>query len=233
MWNEAGVGAEDVVVWVGLVASVAVATWWLLGVAVWTVLLSRGQHAHPIDRSDLQHRLPWTLPGSQRLARALLTPGLLVSGLGAACTSNPDTDVPTLRWVDETPMEREPTTVTPTSLPTTSVTPSSVPPSSLPPSSVPSSSAPPPSVPPPTAVPTEASEETVPGFTEPPAIHHVVRAGDHLWSIATDHLTRQTGREPTNQQVAFYWRQLIERNRHALLSGNPNLIHVGEKLVLP
>lgn len=57
---------------------------------------------------------------------------------------------------------------------------------------------------------------------------HVVRPGEHLWSIAAGVIG-----DGSPQDVAEYWRRLVEANRHRLRSGHPDLIHPGERLVLP
>ena len=56
---------------------------------------------------------------------------------------------------------------------------------------------------------------------------HVVAAGESLWSIARD----RVGADPT--VLSDYWRALCDANRAALPSGDVNLIHPGETVVLP
>jgi len=83
----------------------------------------------------------------------------------------------------------------------------------------PAPTAPPPSAPPPSG----------------PA-QHLVAPGDSLWTIAAAHLAGTTGRDPTTlaePEVAAHWARVVDANRDALRSGNPNLIYPGEVLELP
>jgi nucleoid-associated protein YgaU len=61
----------------------------------------------------------------------------------------------------------------------------------------------------------------------------VVEKGDHLWSISAEHLEQRLARSPRDTEVALYWHQVIEVNRHRLRSGDPDLIHPGETVLLP
>jgi nucleoid-associated protein YgaU len=60
-----------------------------------------------------------------------------------------------------------------------------------------------------------------------------VRAGDNLWLIARAAVTRMAGANPTDAEVAHYWRAVIAANRSTLRSGNPSLIFPGEIVALP
>nr|MBA2326971.1 LysM peptidoglycan-binding domain-containing protein [Actinomycetota bacterium] len=65
---------------------------------------------------------------------------------------------------------------------------------------------------------------------------HVVGPGDSLWTIAAAHLAHATGRYAAalaESEVAAHWARVVEVNRDALRSGNPNLIYAGEVLELP
>jgi nucleoid-associated protein YgaU len=57
----------------------------------------------------------------------------------------------------------------------------------------------------------------------------VVAKGDHLWKISARHL----GDEATDDQIAPYWRDMIEVNTPHLRSGDPDLIYPGEVVELP
>ncbi|MGH9117377.1 MAG: LysM peptidoglycan-binding domain-containing protein [Acidimicrobiales bacterium] len=68
----------------------------------------------------------------------------------------------------------------------------------------------------------------------PPLETWIVRAGDHLWSIAEAHLTEVMGRPPTDAETAPYWRLLIEHNRSRLSHPDqPDLLFVGQSVELP
>lgn len=76
--------------------------------------------------------------------------------------------------------------------------------------------------------------------SEPREHRHTVVRGEHLWSIASDQITRVRGGvtpdgdgAPDEDEVADYWRQVVTRNRGQLRSGDPDLIHPGEEIVLP
>lgn len=65
---------------------------------------------------------------------------------------------------------------------------------------------------------------------------HRVQPGEHLWGIARAHLAAAGGRPAVDLRpadVAPYWRRLIDANTGRLRSGDPDLIHPGEELVLP
>jgi hypothetical protein len=63
---------------------------------------------------------------------------------------------------------------------------------------------------------------------------YTVQRGDHLWSIAADHLAVTLGREPTDREIDPYWRTLITANRRRLANpDDPNLLFVGQELELP
>lgn len=63
--------------------------------------------------------------------------------------------------------------------------------------------------------------------------HHVVTSGESLWTIARDVLRESRHENPTDAQLAPYWRKVVAANRATLRSGNPNLIFPGEVVVLP
>ena len=62
--------------------------------------------------------------------------------------------------------------------------------------------------------------------------NYTVEVGDNLWLIADRHL-RNGSEEPSANEVAEYWQQVIAANRTTLRSGDPNLIFPGEVVLLP
>ena len=67
-----------------------------------------------------------------------------------------------------------------------------------------------------------------------------MRAGDNLWRIASDRVSRATGtasddapNDVPNDAIARYWQRLIAANRTTLRSGDPSLIFPGEVITLP
>jgi LysM repeat protein len=62
---------------------------------------------------------------------------------------------------------------------------------------------------------------------------HVVMPGDNLWRIAEAELIARGRPNPEVATVAQYWLIVIERNRDALRSHDPNLIYPGETIALP
>jgi hypothetical protein len=72
----------------------------------------------------------------------------------------------------------------------------------------------------------------------PPTLRHrsswVIAPGDHLWSVAERVVARAWGRAPSDQEVAPYWRLLVETNRPSLADpANPDLVFPGQALRLP
>lgn len=65
---------------------------------------------------------------------------------------------------------------------------------------------------------------------------YVVVAGDNLWTIAANRVSLDLD-VPLNEvrvrDIHPYWLRLIDANRAHLRSGDPDLIHPGESLVLP
>ena len=62
---------------------------------------------------------------------------------------------------------------------------------------------------------------------------HVVAPGENLWVIARAHLLADGQLAPRDVEVHAYWTRLIHDNLSTLRSGDANLIHPGERLVLP
>lgn len=80
--------------------------------------------------------------------------------------------------------------------------------------------------------PPPAAAEHVPDGHVPDG--HVVTAGESFWSIAADVVTRARGAVPCDSEVAGYWLELIEVNRHHLVDrDNPDLIFPGQVFRLP
>ena len=82
-----------------------------------------------------------------------------------------------------------------------------------------------------------ASEAPAPLFTAPDPMSSdevVVAPGDHLWAIARRVLAQRQGGDPSDAEIADYWRRLIDTNRDRLVDPHdPSLIHPGQRLVLP
>ena len=76
-----------------------------------------------------------------------------------------------------------------------------------------------------------AAAAPIPEVAPPVTRNHVVEAGDSLWTIAATELAAQG--DTSERGVAVYWRAVVEANRAALRSGNPNLIFPGEVIALP
>ena len=220
--------------------AVTSALWWVaLGLAVWMALSVVGwafnDVGRPSERSTaLLSRL--ALPGSKRLARAMLaTTALLVS----ACSDA--TAAPVLRAVETNAVETN--TVETSTVETSTV--EVAPDSPLAPavsSSIPEAER---------SVETDVEPEEARDAIEPPPLEvgvdphplvapivtqtptdHVVAEGDSLWSIAEAHLLASDP-EASASDVANYWRMLVAENAPSLKSGEPNLIYVGETLTLP
>ncbi len=56
-----------------------------------------------------------------------------------------------------------------------------------------------------------------------------VKPGDHFWRISVDVLTEAYGRAVTDDEIAPYWRDMVELNRANVASNDPNLIYAGER----
>jgi DNA-binding SARP family transcriptional activator len=62
---------------------------------------------------------------------------------------------------------------------------------------------------------------------------HTVGAGDSMWSVAEDQLTRAWGRQPATDEVSAYWQSLLALNETQLASsGDPNRIYAGQQILL-
>lgn len=105
--------------------------------------------------------------------------------------------------------------------------PTTVVPTSEPPPDLPSAPMPSPAVP---SGPTVHDPAPEPNPT-PTRATHVVRPGEHFWSIAEAVVA---ARPDPQLDTATYWRLLVEANRDRLVDPhNPDLLHPGQELVLP
>lgn len=130
----------------------------------------------------------------------------------------PDGDVTTTA----TPTTATPTTATPTtSTPAPTTTQRPAPTTQIAPPTAPTNPAPTP-LPAPAPIPVAHGAEA----------YTVVR-GDNFWTISERHLETTLGRSASLDEVRTYWLRVIEENRDAIRSGNPNLIYPGEVFVLP
>lgn len=87
---------------------------------------------------------------------------------------------------------------------------------------------------------TRTSDPAVAPATAPAASDqaqvHVVAPGEHLWAIAARQVAaaRGVGTDAlTDADVAPQWRRIVAANTPRLRSGDPDLIHPGETVVLP
>lgn len=61
-----------------------------------------------------------------------------------------------------------------------------------------------------------------------------VQPGDHLWSVAVRVLDDELGQPSSDDEVATYWRRLVEANLDRLADpANPDLIFPGQVLAVP
>jgi nucleoid-associated protein YgaU len=62
----------------------------------------------------------------------------------------------------------------------------------------------------------------------------VVEPGNNFWHLAEERLGSDLGREPSDDEVAPYWREVVAANDDRLVQpGNPDLVVPGQVLVLP
>jgi LysM domain len=62
----------------------------------------------------------------------------------------------------------------------------------------------------------------------------VVGLGDNFWDLAEEQLAADLGLQPSDQEVAPYWRDIVAANMDRLVQpGNPDLVVPGQVLVLP
>jgi hypothetical protein len=88
---------------------------------------------------------------------------------------------------------------------------------------------PPPSEPTPPSAPDHARQDI-----DTPATTWVVQHGESFWSIASELLTDLHRRAVSEDEVAPYWRLLVELNRSRLVNPNDaDLLYVGQEIELP
>jgi len=223
-----------------------VAAWWLLASTLLYVA-ARLTRLHGAARGLERATLPCVRRWADRVAAVSIMAASAFGGTRPAAadpppTSNPgsppvvveldhrDQPVPVSRPVvsvrtgrsgDTAPSSAPPRRTPPRPLPTpapTTTTPARPP---IPPA---------PAAPPAPLAPSSPSPATTVGAT------HTVVSGDHLWSIAADHLASTSGRNAgdlTAADIAPYWSRVIDLNRSRLRSGNPNLVYPGEVVDLP
>jgi nucleoid-associated protein YgaU len=61
----------------------------------------------------------------------------------------------------------------------------------------------------------------------------VVAPGDSFWSIAAEVVAERAGGAAGEREVAAYWRRLVAANADRVTTGDPDLIHPGQRFVLP
>lgn len=177
-----------------------------------------------------------TVPGSRRLAEALLLAGTM-----ACSPASPDSAPPRIEILG--------TVGSGTTASSTLVT-GDPPVSRVPNQAAPASSANP-SIPAPSRSGTHDAPERSPllawleagggvGDQDPtapaPAAEprtHVVERGEHFWSIAGAEVEEHLGRRASDAEISDYWVGLVRANRYRIRSGDPDLIHPGEILELP
>lgn len=67
----------------------------------------------------------------------------------------------------------------------------------------------------------------------PPPDEWRVAPGDSFWSIAEEVVGEALRRDPSEPEVAAYWRTLVEANRSRLVTPDPDLLLPGQSLLLP
>ncbi|MFP5308020.1 MAG: LysM peptidoglycan-binding domain-containing protein [Actinomycetes bacterium] len=95
--------------------------------------------------------------------------------------------------------------------------------------------APPAVAPPQVAPPADAAGATDAAAPAPAGGREVtVASGDHLWSLAEDALVAAWGRDVSDDELAPYWRDVVEANRDRLADPtDPDLLFPGQQVVLP
>ena len=79
--------------------------------------------------------------------------------------------------------------------------------------------------------PIEIAVETEGSYSAP--LTWLVRPGDHLWSIAGEHLAIVLNRTPSEDEHRRYWVHVVKAACPVIRSGDPDLIYPGEEIPLP
>lgn len=212
--------AVDELVSLGAWWSAAVLSGWLaLSIVVLGLVIDR-----PTSRCSRLAKI--TIPGSHHVIRAVFAVAVL--GTPPACTPR-SSEVATPR------LEVLGTVVSSTTTPAARST--TRPAASTDSSGARSatSSAGHPDDPDPTATPevAEPDPEAADSVGPATALTHVVVSGEHFWSIAERRLLDVLGGPASVAQITDYWVRLVRFNQASLRSGDPDLIHPGEVIVLP
>lgn len=206
---------EDVVVFLAAVTLCVLLGWFIVNVVSWTVALRSGQTLRR-----------FTLPGTRRLAQALVA-----LSLSTSCLVEAD-DSPSMVLIESevVPAAAEPlTTLTPTSTTLSTTTASST--TTLPTTTaLPVELAPEPTT---TTTEVEPASGLVAGDEIGSILAHdvIVNHGDNLWSLSVETLERHGVADPSVSTIASYWRLVIDAND--VRSGNPNVIVAGEAIHMP
>ncbi len=209
--------SEDVLL-TGIRLAALVAAWWLLGSTLLYVA-ARVMRVH-----GAAHAIGWaTLPVVRRWAdRAAALSIVAASPLSAArpvgADPPPTTSRPTPVVVDVDHRDQPPVSTPPPAGVRTGRAVDAPPVSAVPPPTTAPAPAPAPR-------PVVASPPPVAPPPARPHASHVVVPGEHLWSIAADHVA--------GDDIATYWRRVVDLNRSRLRSGDPNLVYPGEVVELP
>jgi resuscitation-promoting factor RpfA len=213
--------SEDVLL-AGIRLAALIAAWWLLI----TTLLYVG--ARLADLNGAARAIGWvTVPAVRRWADRAIAVSVVAAGMLAltrsAAADPPPNSSPTPPPVVIDLDHRDRPTIPYAPAPT--VRTGAAPHVELPLPPAPTTPPPAPATPPP-----------APATSPPTSARHVIAPGDHLWSIAARHLAASTRRsiaDLTPEDIAPYWRRVVEHNRLRLRSGDPDLVYPGEEIELP
>jgi hypothetical protein len=148
--------------------------------------------------------------------------GVAVVAVAVSSSATPSLAAPLSSEQDPLP---EPGTATLRPLP-----PDGAPPADEQPTETPPPSPEPPQPDPDPEDPAPASE---PAEQAAPEDRWVVEPGDSCWQIAAEVLADAWQRPPTDAEIVPYWLDLIHVNGDRFVTGDPDLIHPGQELLLP